>query len=98
MSDNNSLWITTRYPEPYKDVIVFDLYSGTHIAYYDNIMNTFYDKQTGEPLSYVSSWMSQPVPPRTALPLRQSVGSRYIPNVKVVTKEDTNDKNNRRNT
>lgn len=79
--DNNNNWIDDKYPEPYKDILVFDLLEGYTIAHYDNVMNVFYSKETYKSLFNVIAWQSLPKMPRPSSPLKQRVHCSIYPKV-----------------
>ena len=94
--DTNELdiWITTKYPEPYKNVMVYDIHEGYAIAYYDNVMNTFYDIKTGQSLPYTIAWRPLPSIPHSVMPLKQSIPCRYYPTLegRAIPKDERKDK------
>ena len=78
-------WINDKYPEPYKDILVFDLQEGFCVAHYDNIMNIFYSKETYKSLFNVTAWKSLPKMPPPSLPLRQRIHCSIYPKVNGVS-------------
>lgn len=85
-NQEDNVWITTKYPEPYKSVLVYDIHEGYEIAYYDNVMNMFYTDKSNISLPYVTAWQSLPQLPLSIQPLKGNIGSKYIPTVEVVPK------------
>lgn len=84
MSD--TIWITTKYPEPFKNVLAYDIHDGYIVAYYDNIMNMFYDARSNISMPFVTAWQPLPKVPLSAQPLKNGISSKYIPRVEVTPK------------
>jgi hypothetical protein len=63
-----SEWITYKYPDPYKKVLIFDLIDGVHLGFYDKELDTFFTTDNYS-LNYVAGWVdipsSTPVTTRT---------------------------------
>ena len=75
-------WITDRYPEPYKDILMFDLLKGKILGFYDIRRDTFINNN-GSEVYDVAGWCYLPKDLKTDKTLKQSLNS-YIPKVSVV--------------
>lgn len=84
-------WITDKYPEPGKNVLIYDLIEGIVIGYHDLWCGSKYFFSTSNsPLSSVACWKELPNKPDVHSTIQANISKKeMIVKVKTVNEEQT---------
>ena len=73
-------WINSKYPEPGKNVLVYDLIEGIVIGYHDQWCGNkyFFISNTSSPLTMVACWQELPSKPNIHSTMQDSMNKKEM--------------------
>lgn len=81
-------WTTDKFPEPYKKVLLYDLYEGKVIGFWDIRSNRFFDLNSSV-IGYVAGWCDLPEDLKASTTLIDNIRrNSYRPKVFALKREE----------